>query len=136
MREAGEEFMETRTYVVADDMLAIRSILERALAGPGVNVISVRDGREAVIAGSRMVPDLVILDVCMPVLDGLRACAELKKSARTREVPVLMITAGQGSEDDFKAGDDWLAKPFELTELQQRVEKLVALGRRRRAAAA
>lgn len=128
--------METRTYVVADDLPAIRVILERTLTGPGVRVVSVKDGREAVEAGRLLAPDLVILDVCMPVLDGLRAAAELKKSARTREVPVLMITAGNGSEDDVKTGDDWLAKPFELTELHERVEKLVALGRRRRAAAA
>ncbi len=127
--------METRTYVVADDLPAIRCVMERTLAGPGVMVISVGNGRMACEAADLASPDVVILDLCMPEMDGLAACARLRSAKKTRDIPILMITAAGDPEEGMSAADDWLAKPFELSEFKARVERLTALGRRRRAEA-
>lgn len=128
--------METKTIVVADDLPAIRRIMERTLAGPGVRVIPVGDGRQACEAARSQAPDLVILDICMPVMDGIDAAAEIRRAAGASGVPILMITAAGDSRRGIEGADDWLAKPFELSEFSDRVERLVALGRRRRAAGA
>jgi two-component system response regulator MprA len=113
--------------LVVDDEPAVRESLERALAAEGYSVLLAKDGREALalVAGDR--PDLVLLDVLMPALDGLEACRRLR--AAENRVPVLMLTARDDVGDrvaGLDAGaDDYLVKPFALDELLARIRALL-----------
>jgi two-component system, OmpR family, response regulator MprA len=113
--------------LVVDDEMAVRTSLHRALNLERYDVDLAVDGREALerIAGARY--DAVVLDVSMPVLDGLEACRRMR--AAGDRTPVLMLTA-RDSVDDRVAGldagaDDYLVKPFALRELQARLRALL-----------
>jgi two-component system, OmpR family, response regulator MprA len=113
--------------LVVDDELAVRTSLQRALGLERYDVDLARDGREALerVAAARY--DAIVLDVSMPMLDGLEACRRLR-SAGDR-TPVLMLTA-RDAVDDRVAGldagaDDYLVKPFALRELQARLRALL-----------
>ena len=113
--------------LLADDDRAIRESLERALELEGYTVISVADGVEALSAVRREPPDVVILDVMMPGVDGLGVCRVIR--ADGLRVPILMLTA-RVEVDARVAGldagaDDYLAKPFELEELLARLRALL-----------
>jgi two-component system response regulator MprA len=113
--------------LVVDDEPAVRESLERALAAEGYGVLLATDGEEALAAIERDRPDLVLLDVLMPALDGLEACRRLR--ATGNRVPVLMLTARDGVGDrvaGLDAGaDDYLVKPFALDELFARIRALL-----------
>lgn len=113
--------------LVAEDDRSVRESLVMALELEGYEVEAVSDGEQvlaAVLAGE---PDVVVLDVMMPFLDGLRACAALR--ARGIRVPVLMLTARHEVSDrvaGLDAGaDDYLVKPFALAELSARLRALL-----------
>jgi two-component system response regulator MprA len=113
--------------LVVDDELAVRESLRRALALDGHDVVLASDGREALATIARSAPDLVVLDVLMPELDGLEVCRRLRASGD--RTPVLMLTARDEVEDrvaGLDAGaDDYLGKPFALDELLARVRALL-----------
>ena len=108
--------------LVADDDPEIRSLLKRALAYEGYSVDLAEDGAQALALALASPPDLVILDVVMPGLDGMEVARRLRAGG---DVPVLMLTARSGTGDKvagLDAGaDDYLAKPFVLDELLARV---------------
>ncbi|QPK79795.1 response regulator transcription factor [Corynebacterium lizhenjunii] len=118
--------------LVVDDEQAVRESLRRSLSFNGYDVDLASDGQEAIDAVQRDNPDLVILDVNMPNVDGLEVCRKLRSEGWGR--PILMLTARDGVSDrvaGLDAGaDDYLPKPFALEELLARVRSLV-----RRAAA-
>jgi two-component system response regulator MprA len=113
--------------LVVDDELAVRESLRRALALEGHDVVLASDGRDALATLARSAPDLVVLDVLMPELDGLEVCRRLR--AAGNRTPVLMLTARTEVEDrvaGLDAGaDDYLGKPFALDELLARVRALL-----------
>ena len=112
--------------LVAEDDPAVRESVERALRLEGYAVRAVTDGRQALDAVAERVPDVVVLDVMMPVLDGLSACRELRQ--RYRDLPILILTARHQVNDrvaGLDAGaDDYLVKPFALNELFARLRAL------------
>ncbi len=113
--------------LLADDDRAIRESLERALELEGYSVTTVADGVEALSAIRRESPDLIILDVMMPGVDGLGVCRVVRADGIS--VPILMLTA-RVEVDARVAGldagaDDYLAKPFELDELLARLRALL-----------
>jgi two-component system, OmpR family, response regulator MprA len=113
--------------LVVDDELAVRTSLHRALNLERYDVDLAQDGREALERVAQARYDAIVLDVSMPLLDGLEACRRLR-SAGDR-TPVLMLTA-RDSVDDRVAGldagaDDYLVKPFALRELQARLRALL-----------
>lgn len=118
--------------LVVDDEQAVRDSLRRSLAFNGYEVHLAEDGEESLKVIRQENPDLVILDVMMPKMDGLEVCRTLRGSGWDR--PVLMLTARDGVADrvaGLDAGaDDYLPKPFALEELLARVRSLM-----RRAAA-
>ncbi|MET3803256.1 two-component system response regulator MprA [Nakamurella sp. UYEF19] len=113
--------------LLADDDRAIRESLERALELEGYAVTTVADGVQALSAIRRDTPDLVILDVMMPGVDGLGVCRVVR--ADGMQVPILMLTARvevDARVEGLDAGaDDYLAKPFELEELLARLRALL-----------
>ena len=118
--------METRVLVVDDDH-DVRESLSRALGYAGYEVATAANGTDALRSVARAPVDLIILDVLMPMLDGLGACRSLRD--RGDDTPVLVLTA-RDAVDDRVAGldagaDDYLVKPFALRELLARVNALL-----------
>jgi two-component system response regulator MprA len=113
--------------LVVDDTLALRTSLRRALAHEGYDVALSSNGHDALQAISDQRPDLVILDVVMPGLDGIGVCRSLRLAGDT--TPVLLLTVRDGVADrvaGLDAGaDDYLVKPFALEELLARVRALI-----------
>lgn len=116
--------------LLAEDDQSVRESLERALRFEGYDVHAVTDGSEALEALLTMEPEVIVLDVMMPGIDGLAACRRIReKGIRT---PVLMLTARHDVADrvaGLDAGaDDYLVKPFDLEELLARLRALVRRG--------
>lgn len=119
--------MTGRRLLLVDDEDNLRSMLSAALRHSGFDVTDVASGRDALdhVAGHR--PDLVVLDVMMPDLDGFEVCRRLRSDGR--DLPVLFLTARDAVDDKVRGltlgGDDYLVKPFSLDELVARVEALL-----------
>jgi len=121
--------MSERVLVVDDDA-PVRRMLRRTLAAEGLEVVSAADGGRALAAAERDPPDLVVLDVSMPGMDGLAVCRRLRAAGVS--APVLMLTARDAVEDrvaGLDAGaDDYLVKPFAPAELLARLRALARRG--------
>jgi two-component system response regulator MprA len=119
--------LASASVLLADDEEAVRDSLERALQLERLNVILARDGQEALDLLAVVSPDLMILDVSMPRVDGLEVCRRLRDTGD--RTPVLMLTARDAVEhrvEGLDAGaDDYLVKPFALAELKARVRALL-----------
>jgi two-component system response regulator MprA len=113
--------------LVVDDEPAVRESIERALRHDGFEVTVAADGREAIRRMAVVRPDVVLLDVLMPQIDGLEVCKRMRDTGN--RTPVLMLTARDAVNDrvaGLEAGaDDYLAKPFALEELLARVHALL-----------
>jgi two-component system response regulator MprA len=116
--------------LVADDEPALRRMLDRTLVAEGFEVTAVGDGGAALLAAERSAPDVIVLDVSMPVLDGIAVCRRLR--AKGVSVPILMLTARDAVPDrvtGLEAGaDDYLVKPFAVAELIARLRALTRRG--------
>jgi DNA-binding response OmpR family regulator len=114
------------TILLVDDEESIQTLLTFPLQRDGYRVVQARDGEEALAKFEAEVPDLVVLDVMLPRLDGLEVCRRL----RTRStVPIIMLTA-RGEELDKVLGlelgaDDYITKPFSIREFRSRVRALL-----------
>jgi two-component system response regulator MprA len=106
-------------------------MLERTLSAEGYEVVGAADGGEALAAVERSVPDLIILDVAMPGVDGIAACRRLR--AKGLALPILLLTARDSVADRVEGldagADDYLVKPFAPEELLARVRALQRRGR-------
>jgi diguanylate cyclase (GGDEF)-like protein len=115
--------------LVADDEEDIRAFLEITLGLAGFEVLQARDGVEALQLARAEVPDIVVLDVMMPRMDGLETLRRLREDARTEHLPVLLLTARalkQHAVEGLDAGaDDYLSKPFDADELLARIRAAV-----------
>ncbi len=116
----------SQTVLVVDDEEAIAEAVRARLQSEGYEVAVAGDGREAIALCSSVHPDLVVLDLMLPGMDGLEVCREIQ---RERWIPVLMLTA-RTEEADTVAGfavgaDDYLTKPFSLRELVVRVRAIL-----------
>jgi two-component system, OmpR family, phosphate regulon response regulator PhoB len=130
------ESADTRALVlVADDDADIRELVAIRLARAGYRVETARDGLEAFALAVELRPDLVVLDVSMPVQDGFETSRRLRADPRTRHVPVIFLTARTREADIVtgyqRGGDGYVTKPFEPQELLERVDALVGVGRMR-----
>lgn len=123
--------MEARALVVDDDQLLLR-LVELNLAKIGVKVYTAPSGREALRLAAAEKPDVILLDIMMPGMDGYEVLRQLKASGETRDIPVIMLTAKTGKEDRDKCMEmgveAYLTKPFKLEELRETVKKLVCTG--------
>ncbi|MFJ8628327.1 response regulator transcription factor [Kitasatospora sp. NPDC093550] len=126
-RTPAEPGHPSARLLVVDDEPALRDALESSLAFEGYEVATATDGYEALESVERDRPDLVLLDIMMPRMDGLTAVRRMRSRGDT--VPVLMLTARDAVGDRVTGldvgADDYLAKPFELDELLARVRALL-----------
>ena len=119
----------TGSVLVADDDPALLVLAQAALVPDGHTVVAARDGEEACRLFTEQVPDLVLLDVTMPVLDGYAACARLRRSAGGERTPILMLTANADAESVARAYEvgatDFQAKPVDWRVLRERVKYML-----------
>ena len=116
--------------LIADDEPAVRALVHTTLDREGLAVLEAADGVEALEVIRREAPQMVLLDVMMPGMDGLEVCRRVKADPRTRHVVVVMLTA-QSQELDRQRGlaagaDDYFTKPFSPLALLRKVEQVVA----------
>ena len=118
-----EENFYKKTILVVDDEKTIRDLLNVNLTKEGYNVIEAADGLEAVEKAREEKPDLILLDIMLPKLDGLSVCKRIKS---TMNVPILMLTAKDGELDKVVGlelgADDYITKPFSVRELIARIK--------------
>jgi len=116
--------------LIVDDEGDLVLLLEHALDAAGYAVGSARDGTEGLERIRSEVPDLVLLDVSLPGIDGLEICGLLARDPATRAVPVILITARGAAVDVFRGlvagARDYLVKPFRTAELLARVDEALA----------
>ncbi|MBD2579979.1 adenylate/guanylate cyclase domain-containing protein [Oscillatoria sp. FACHB-1406] len=116
----------TKKILVVDDMPANLSLLAQSLSGRGYDVRLTRSPVFALRSIPFSQPDLILLDICMPEMDGYEVCEQLKADDRTSEIPIIFISALDSPLDKVKAfevgGVDYVAKPFEMVEVLARVE--------------
>jgi two-component system alkaline phosphatase synthesis response regulator PhoP len=117
--------MERRKVLIVDDEQYIRQLVNRALGGD-YTVVEASDGEEAINIARQLKPDLILMDILMPKLDGYTACHEIKRDEATSAIPVVMIT-GIGYELNKElaeklGADGYITKPFNLQELMDKVK--------------
>lgn len=115
-----------QTVLIADDEPQIREILSIYFKKEGFKVIEAADGAEALVQVQAGKPDIILLDIMMPVLDGLEVCKQVRKIS---DVPIIMLTA-KDSDDDRILGleigaDDYISKPFNTREVVARVKAVL-----------
>ena len=118
--------------LVVDDEPETVELVEFNLAQAGYDVATARDGAEALESARRLQPQLIILDVMMPEMDGMEVCRLLRRDPATSAIPIIMLTA-KASEADRILGlelgaDDYVVKPFSPRELVLRTQKLIERG--------
>lgn len=120
---------EPATILVVDDTPEILTIIERLLSGLQYRVITAQDGEAGLRRALEEMPDLIILDVMMPKMDGLEVCRRLKRNDDTRLIPIVMLTSKdyiQDKVDGLESGaDDYITKPFNAKEFLARIRGII-----------
>lgn len=123
---------EKPKILLIDDEQKVLDLIGFRLQLLGYRVITARSGEEALALASSDLPDLIILDIAMPGMDGLAVCSRLKKSELLNAIPVLMLTARCDMEDVNKAmaegAADYLVKPYDPAVLQMKIRQCLAAG--------
>lgn len=119
--------------LVVDDEAYIVHILEFSLGMEGYEVVTAFDGEEAIVKAEREEPDLIVLDIMMPKLDGYETCRRLKTSDKTKDIPIILLSA-KGRSMDQKVGldagaDEYITKPFSPRKLVERISTHIGLPR-------
>ena len=125
--------MSRPRILTIEDEPDILTVLEYNLSREGFSVLTAADGEEGVRLAKRERPDLVVLDLFLPRLDGIEVCRQLKLDASTRDIPIIMLTA-KGEESDVVLGlgmgaDDYMTKPFSPKELMARIRAVLRRGK-------
>ena len=121
--------MSKQTVLVVEDEVALQDVLAWNLQQEGYEVITATDGQHGLAKAQTAIPDLIILDLMLPVMDGLTVCRQLRSDSRTKHIRVLMLTAKSEEIDEivgFNMGaDDYATKPFKVKALMSRVKALL-----------
>jgi DNA-binding response OmpR family regulator len=121
--------MNRRKVLVVDDDPGMREVLESILVTENVEVCTAVDGKDAVQKTLAVKPDLILLDIGMPKLNGLTFCKAIRAGAATRNIPVIIVTsltAAGRLEECMEAGaDDFIGKPFQVEDILIRVRAML-----------
>lgn len=121
--------MPNETILVVDDSPTEQKIVAAALSRQGYRVITAADGEEAIVKAAQEQPSVVVLDVVMPKKNGFQVCRQLKSTAETRDIKVLLLTSKSQESDRFwglkQGADGYLTKPFSDTDLLANITKLI-----------
>ena len=116
--------------LLVDDEPDFVETVEFFLSGSNYQVFVAKNGKEALEQAEREKPDLILMDVMMPEMDGLEACRHFKNHSSLKSVPIIMLTAKgqvQDVKDAFAAGaDSYVVKPFNLPDLVKRIETMLS----------
>ncbi len=127
--QANTENQATLTVLVIDDEENIIELIKLGLKYEGFSVESAPDGPQGLAAAQRLNPNLIILDLMLPGMDGLEVCRRLRANPTTRDIPILMVTAKDEVRDRVvgleTGADDYLAKPFSFEELVARIRAIL-----------
>ncbi|MFQ5610948.1 MAG: response regulator [Anaerolineae bacterium] len=122
--------------LIVDDEPAGRKTLESLLIDPGYQLTLASSGPEALAKATRVAPDVILLDVVMPDMDGFEVCRQVRADPTLAEVPVILVTALEDRESRMQGirvgADDFISKPFDRMELRARVRAIIDLNRYRR----
>ncbi len=122
---------KAKVLVIEDDR-SLAEVLSYNLKASGYEVIVATDGQDGLLKAETKLPDLVVLDLMLPVVDGLDVCRRLRAQPTTREIPIIMLTAKAEESDEIVGfslcADDYVTKPFSVKVLLERIKAL----RRRR----
>lgn len=116
-----------KTILIADDEETVRSLVKRLL-GKTYKVLEADNGEEAVKVAVNQKPDLILMDILMPKMDGLTACYAIKRNQATKEIPVVMLTAvdyelNRKLSQDVMGAQDYITKPFNSEALMSMIAK-------------
>jgi chemosensory pili system protein ChpA (sensor histidine kinase/response regulator) len=119
--------------LVVDDSITVRRVTQRLLERNGMRVLTARDGLDALALLADNSPDVILLDIEMPRMDGYEVAAEVRRNPRTARIPIIMITSRVGEKHRARAielgVDDYLGKPYQEGQLLEAIEPLLARGR-------
>jgi two-component system phosphate regulon response regulator PhoB len=121
--------MAQQSILIVEDEKPLVEVLTYNLKKEGFDVISASDGQSGLRKAQLHLPHLVVLDLMLPVMEGLEVCRQLRTDSRTSEIPILMLTARSEEVDEivgFRMGaDDYVSKPFKVKPLIQRIKALL-----------
>ena len=123
-------FSDARQKImIVDDEMATLLPLKRSLEAEGYRVLEAYDGYQAIEKSKTEMPELIVLDLMLPGIDGFEVCAQLKKNKLTGKIPVIMLTARDEIHDKVEGlemgADDYVTKPFNLNELKARIRNVL-----------
>ncbi|MCX9081810.1 MAG: response regulator transcription factor [Candidatus Methanoperedens sp.] len=121
---------DTRSKIlIVDDEIDTLLPLKRSLEVEDYIVVGASNGKEALIKARTEIPDLILLDLMMPEMDGYEVCAKLKTDELTKNIPVIILTAKDTVREKVKGldigADDYVTKPFHLNELKARIKSVL-----------
>jgi len=119
-----------KRILVVDDEIRVLTVIEKRLVGAGYEVIKAMDGNEALMKAHAEKPDLIVLDLMLPKVNGYQVCGILKREASYKHIPILMLTA-RSQEKDVDEGmrvgaDAYMMKPFKGDMLIDQIQRLLA----------
>lgn len=121
--------MGKRKILVVDDEKNIVELIKMNLESLGYEVLYAYTGMEAIMKTSSTLPDLILLDLMLPDVDGLQICQMLRKNDRTKDIPIIMLTARSEEIDKVEGlsigADDYVTKPFGIRELEARINSVL-----------
>jgi len=115
--------------LIVDDSIELHQLIQERLEADRHKVITANDGEEGLEKAKSENPDLIILDIMMPKMDGFEMCSTLKNDSRYNKIPIIFLSA-MAQQDDFKAGkeigaDAYIVKPYEPNILLAKIESLL-----------
>ncbi len=116
--------------LLIDDNRTVFRLLEAIVRIKGYQLFFAENGQQGIVMARQEQPDLILLDVMMPDIDGFKVCQYLKDNADTKDIPVLFLTA-RGAEGDLEAGrragaDGFMTKPFQTIEVLNQIKRMLA----------
>jgi CheY-like chemotaxis protein len=122
--------MSQKTILVVDDEVDVLYLLEKRLSGAGYRVLTATNGREAIDIARREKPQLIVLDILMPVLDGSQTAASLHDDPQTKDIPILFLTCLFTKREERLEGHElgknfFVAKPYDPHELLTEISKII-----------